>query len=224
MARTRPIPDASLICEVPSPNEFTQIERSVIQNHGTPLRVQRYLRSLPYNWESHTLKTFREVVRCGRANCIEAALAAATIMEQHGHPPLLLDLESADGLDHVLFLFRIRGMWGTVGKSRDVGLHGRRPVFRTLRQLAFSYVDPYVDGSGRITAYGVADLGSFSRSNWRLSKRNVWAVERLLIDMPHTELRTSDLRHAKMLKRFLRFKQAHPDQPFTAYRDRGTWM
>jgi hypothetical protein len=186
--------------------------------------VQNYLRSLPYNWEPHTLRTFREVVRRGNANCIEAALSAATIMEQHGHPPLLLDLESADYLDHVLFLFNVRGMWGTIAKSRDVGLHGRKPVFRTIRQLALSYVDPYVDGSGRIIAFGVADLSDFTRSNWRLSERNVWAVERLLIDMPHAALKTSVRRHERMLKKFFEFKKAHPNRPFMDYKDRDTWM
>ena len=186
--------------------------------------MQRYLRSVPYNWEPHTLRTFREVVRCGSANCIEAALVAATIMEQHGHPPLLLDLESADYLDHVLFLFNVDGLWGTIAKSRDIGLHGRKPVFRTIRQLALSYVDPYVDGSGRITAYGVADLRGFTRSNWRLSKRNVWAVERFLIDMPHAALKTSDRRHAQMLKKFLEFRLSHPNRPFTDYKDRDKWM
>ena len=163
-------------------------------------------------------------MRSGSANCIEAALSAATIMEQHGHPPLLLDLESADYLDHVLFLFSVRGMWGTIAKSRDVGLHGRKPVFRTIRQLALSYVDPYVDGSGRIIAYGVADLREFTWSNWRLSKRNVWAVERLLIDMPHAALKTSIRRHEQMLKKFLEFKKNHPSRPFKAYKDRDKWM
>ena len=163
-------------------------------------------------------------MRRGSANCIEAALTAATIMEQHGQPPLLLDLESVDGLDHVLFLFNTRGLWGTIAKSRDVGLHGRKPVFRTLRHLALSYVDPYVDGSGRITGYGVADLRNLARTNWRLSKRNVWAVEQLLINMPHAALRTSDQRHEQMLRRFIQFKEAHPNKPFTAYKGREKWM
>ena len=224
MPGTEPIPRAGKTYRGPSSAEFSRIERTVIHSYRTPLQVQRYLRSLPYNWKPHTLRTFREVVRCGSANCIEGALSAATIMEQHGHRPLLLDLESADGLDHVLFLFNVKGLWGTVAKSRDVGLHGRRPVFRTVRQLALSYVDPYVDGSGRITGYGVADLRNFTRSNWRLSKRNVWAVEQLLIDMPHAALKTSDTRHAQMLRRFTEFKKAHPNKPFIAYKGRTKWM
>jgi hypothetical protein len=208
----------------PARNQFTPKERAIIDKHRSPLSVQRYLRSLPYNWAPKTLWTFREVVRHGSANCIEAALAAATIMEQHGYPPLLLDLESVDHLDHVLFLFQVGGRWGTIGKSRDVGLHGRKPVFRTVRQLALSYVDPYVDGSGRITGYGVANLETFTRSNWRLSTRNVWAVEQFLIEMPHETLVTSERRHKRVLRKFLEFKKAHPNKPYTDYKDRNKWM
>jgi hypothetical protein len=103
------------------------------------------------------------------AHCLEAALAVATILEQHGYPPLLLDLESQDNLDHVLFLFREHSGYGTVARSRDAGLHGRKRVFRTLRALVMSYVDPYVDGSGRITGYGVLDLRTLQKCDWRLS-------------------------------------------------------
>ncbi len=164
------------------------------------------------------------MVEYGRANCIEAALAAATIMEQHGYPPWLLDIESVDGLDHVLFLFNVRGRWGTIAKSRDVGLHGRKPVFRSLRDLVFSYFDPYIDGTGRINGYGVANLDELTTSNWRLSERNVWVVERRLIDMPHKSLKTSDRRYEQTLNRFLRFKKIYPDKPFTAYHNRHQWM
>ncbi len=184
---------------------FTPEERGILRTRRTPARVQAFLRALPYNWETRgpTLRTFRGVVRHREANCLEAVLAAATILEQHGFPPLVLDLESQDGLDHVLMLFRIRGRWGAIGKSRDVGLHGRRPVFRTIRDLVYSYVDPYVDGSGRIVGYGVGHLDDLVRGDWRLGERNVWEVERALYRMPHTRLRTSDGRYERMLRRFL---------------------
>jgi hypothetical protein len=73
-----------------------------------------------------------------------------------------------------------------------------------------SYVDPYVDGSGRIIGYGVADLDEIVRGDWRLSGRNVWEVERALIRMPHRRLQTSDRRHHKTLRRFLEFKRSGP--------------
>ena len=113
----------------------------------TPREVQRFLHRLPYNHEKggETLRTFRGVVRHRSAHCLEAALFAATVLEAHGHPPLLLSFESIDGLDHVIFPFRENGRWGAVARSRDPGLHGRKPVFATARQLAASYMDTYVD-------------------------------------------------------------------------------
>jgi hypothetical protein len=141
-----------------------------------------------------------------------------------GYPPLLLDLESKDRLDHVLFLFRRRGLYGTVARSRDFGLHGRKPVFRTLRRLVMSYVDPYVDNTARITGYGVLDLGTLKRCDWRLSARNVWSVERALIRMPHQKLDTSDGRHRRVLRQFRAFKQSHPDRPVDFYQNQDRWM
>src|SRR5574340_53272 len=183
-------------------------EREVIRIYRTPRQVQQFLRALPYNWErkGETLRTFRGVVRHWSAHCLEAALTAATILEQHGYPPLLLDLESKDNLDHVLFLCRRRGRWGTVARSRDFGLHGRKPVFRSLRDLVLSYVDPYVDFSGRVVGYGILDLRTIRRCDWRLSSRNVWKVEQVLIHMRHQKLRTPDQRYRAMLRRFHAFK------------------
>jgi hypothetical protein len=163
-------------------------------------------------------------VQHGSAHCLEGALSAATILEQHSYPPLLLDLESQDQLDHVLFLFKKRGRWGTVARSRDAGLHGRKPIFRTLRHLVMSYVDPYVDGSGRITGYGIADLRTLVKSDWRLSTKNVWEVERALIKMPHRKIQTSDRRYRTMLRQYLAFRKKHPHDPATFYSNRHVWL
>jgi hypothetical protein len=149
---------------------------------------------------------------------------ATRILEQHGYPPLLLDLESQDDLDHVLFLFQRKGRYGTVARSRDAGLHGRRPVFRTLRHLVMSYVDPFVDGSGRLIGYGVFDLRQLRRCDWRLSTGNVWAVERALIHMPHHKVKTSDRRYRDALRRYLAFRQKHPDRPVIYFANRHQWM
>jgi hypothetical protein len=212
---------------IPPPREaFRSQEWSIIERCRTPRQVQSYLRSLPYNWErqGETLRTFRGVVKHRETHCLEAALAAATILEQHGYPPLLLDFESQDRLDHVLFLFQHRGRWGTVARSRDAGLHGRKPVFRSVRQLAMSYVDPYVDNSARLTAYGVADLRTLVRRDWRLSEKNIWALERTLIELPHRPLKTSDRRHAAILRQFRAFREKYPERPVTFYVGKETWL
>ena len=137
------------------PGAFLPSERRLINRLDTPLRVQGFLNRLPYNTErrGETLRSFRQVLRRGTVHCLEAALAAACILEQHGHPPLVMSLASADKLDHVIFVYRRRGRWGSVARSRDPGLHGRKPVFRSLRALAESYFDPYIDSTGRITGF-----------------------------------------------------------------------
>ena len=93
--------------------DFTPAERRLIRRLDTPSRVQAYLNGLPYNDErkpqGETLRSFREVVRRRTAHCLEAAIAAAVILEQHGYPPLVLSFESIDKLEHVLFVYNRRG-------------------------------------------------------------------------------------------------------------------
>lgn len=211
--------------EAPPSSAFTSRERGLVARLDAPVKVQRWLESLPYNHEEggETLRTFRGVVRENEVHCLEAALSAAAILERHGYPPVLLDLESVDDLDHVVFLFRDAGRYGAVARSRDPGLHGRRPVFRSLRDLVLSYVDPYVDRTGRINGYGTLDLRTL-RVDWRLSPRNVWTVERALIRMPHRPLTTSDARYRRWHARYLRFKRDHPDERPVFYPRRDRWL
>jgi len=212
--------------EAPGREEFTSREWAVVESHRTPAGVQRYLTAMRYNWERRgaTLRSFREVVRRGEAHCLEAALAAAVILEQHGYPPLLLSLESQDKLDHVVFVFRERGRWGSVARSRDVGLHGRRPVFRSLRHLAYSYFDPYVDTTARLTGYGLASMYELGGYDWRFSRRNVWKVERHLQVIPHKPLPSSERRYRRLLARYHEFHARHPDRSPDYFDNRDTWM
>ena len=206
---------------------FTADERRIIRQYRTPEQVQRFLRDLPYNWEKggDTLRSFRQVVRLHTAHCLEAALVAAVILEQHGYPPLVLSFESKDGIDHVIFVFRRGGKWGSVARSRDAGLHGRKPVFRGIRDLVWSYFDPYVDFTGRITGYQLADLRALGTYDWRLSEKNVWRVENYLLEIPHRKLKSSNERYRRLLARFRAYKQQHPEGPVVdIYRRRERWM
>jgi hypothetical protein len=209
----------------PHRQPLTPRERRLINRLRTPEKVQHWLNRIPYNHEEHgeTLRSFRGVVRTNTVHCLEGALCAATILEQHGYPPLLVDLESIDDLDHVLFLFRGTHGYGSVARSRDPGLHGRKPLFRSIRELVYSYVDPYVDLTGRIEGFGLLDLRTL-HADWRLSTRNVWAVEQALIDMPHRRLRTSDARYRRWHERYLRYKERHPDGRPVFYPNRHRWL
>jgi hypothetical protein len=211
-----------------SDSAFTPAERRIIRRYRTPAAVQGYLNRLPYNTEpppgGATLRSFRGVVRHGTAHCMEAALAAAVILEQHGYPPLILSFESIDELDHVLFVYQHRGRWGSVARSRDPGLHGRKAVFRTARALARSYVDPYVDDHGRVTGYTVVDLRTVLRDyDWRLSDKNLWKAERVLLNAPHRPIKSSDARFERLRRQYVEFRSANEDRKPLYYRNRHTW-
>ena len=204
---------------------FTAAERRVIARLRTPAAVQHWLNHLPYNTEvgGETLRSFRGVVRTGRAHCLEAALSAATILEQHGYPPLVLSFESIDLLDHVIFVYRAATGWGSVARSRDPGLHGRRPVFATPRALALSYYEGYIDFTGRVKAYAVVDLRVMGEYDWRLSEKNVWKVEQMLLDWPHRRLIPSREKIAAMRRRYRLFREAYGYKPWKYYKGRDRW-
>jgi len=210
----------------PERQSFTAHEWKMIAAHRTPAQAQRFLSALGYNREREgpTLRSFRAALRRGEAHCLEAAMIAAVMLEQHNYPPLLLSLESQDKLDHVVFLYRRKNLWGAIARSRDTGLHGRRPVFRNLRQLAWSYFDPYVDFTARITGYGVGDLRELGTYDWRFSERNVWKVERYLQRIPHRELKSSQRRYEQLLARFTAFRLAHPTGAPTYFENKDQWM
>ena len=202
---------------------FTPAERRLIRRLRTPLAVQHYLNRLPYNQEPGgraTLRSFRGVVKHGCAHCLEAALFAAVVLEPHGYPPLVLSFESIDQLDHVIFVYRRGGRWGSIARSRDPGLHGRQAVFATPRALALSYFDPYIDYTGRVTGYAVvnvaAEMGDYE---WRLTDTNIWKVERMLLDYPHRPIASSDRRVDALRARYRAYRQKHGRKP-TYYRGR----
>ena len=204
---------------------FTAAERRVINRLRTPLAVQRWLNALPYNNETggETLRSFRGVVKRNTAHCLEAALSAAVILEQHRYPPLVLSFESVDLLDHVIFVYRGSHGWGSVARSRDPGLHGRKPVFATPRALALSYLDAYIDFTGRIKAYAVVDLRVLGNYDWRLSEANVWKVERLLLEWPHRTIASAKAREKYWRGRYRAFRAAHDYKPWKFYPRRDRW-
>ncbi len=206
----------------PDRKVFTRSEWQIIEKHRTPRQVQQFLRSLPYNRES-TQRSFRTVIQRGSAHCLEGALTAAAILEQHDYPPLLISFESVDKLDHVIFVFKSKDGWGSVARSRDAGLHGRKPVFRSPRDLALSYFDPYVDFTGRITGYAVVNLDEVD-CDWRFSLRNLWKLEHYLIEYPHQPIVSSERRYQRLRKQYEEFRARYPKRQATYFKNHHQWM
>ena len=122
--------------------KFNPAERKLIQRLKTPQQVQRFiLKHFSYNREhkAETLRSFRMALHHKKAHCLEAVFIAAAVMGEHGYPPTVLDLTSIDNLDHVLFLYKRNGKYGTVGFSRCEGLYGRPAKYRSIKQLVMSF-------------------------------------------------------------------------------------
>ena len=124
---------------------LTRAEFAVLRRLRTPEKIQLFLYGLKQNFErdGETCHSVRVVLRDRRAHCIEGALLAACALWIHGEPPLLLDLQAVRDFDHVVALFRRNGRWGAISKTNGIGLRWRDPVYRSLRELAMSYLHEY---------------------------------------------------------------------------------
>ena len=108
-----------------------------------------------------------------------------------------------------------------MARSRDPGLHGRKPVFTTQRALAMSYFDAYIDPTGCIEGHASFDLTTLDY-DWRFARRNMWKVERILIDVPHRKIRFSDKYVEGVRARYVAYREKYGKKPLF-YSGRSTW-
>ena len=190
-------------------------ERRLIARLRTPRAVQRYLNAC------RTTRSRTAARRCA-ASAASSATAARTASKrrssrrssskQHGYPPLVLSFESIDELDHVIFVYRQRGRWGSVARSRDPGparpQAGVRDAARARAQLRRS-VHRLHRPRHRLRRRRLASvMGDY---DWRLADTNVWKVERMLLDYPHRPIASSDARVERLRARY-GVSRAIPDE------------
>lgn len=158
----------------------------LFQRLNTPQRIQRYLDTLPINFEvsGETYMSPRRMVEAKTAHCFEGALFAAAALAYHGEKPLLLDIRTVPrDEDHVVALFRQNGRWGAISKTNHAVLRYRDPVYESVRELAMSYFHEYMMDSGKKTmrAYSAPfDLSRYSPEKWMTAGEELfWLVEAL---------------------------------------------
>jgi hypothetical protein len=176
---------------------FTRRELRSLRALRSPVGIQRALDKMPY----HLAKTAwspRRVLRERTAHCLEGAIFAAAALRVLGFPPLLLDLEAVQDTDHVIAVYRMNGHWGAIAKSNFSGLRFRAPVYRSLRELAMSYFEDYINlrGDRTLRAHSrPVNLARFDRSHpgWMTSEDDLWWIPEHLVDIPHTHLLTPEM-------------------------------
>jgi hypothetical protein len=162
-------------------------ELRTLRSLNSPVKIQKFIDGLAYQY-ADTAGSPRRVLRERRGHCLEGALLAAAALRVNGRPPLVMDLESVRDDDHVVALYRERGLWGGIAKSNYAGLRFRAPVYRTLRELALSYFEHYYNlrGERTLRAYSVAvDLSRLDARHWMTDEEEVWSVPELLIAARH---------------------------------------
>jgi hypothetical protein len=172
---------------------LTRSEVAALRRLSTPEKVQAYLDGIQYNLEpdGDTLRGPRRVLRDETAHCAEGAFLAAAAFRVNGRPPLLVDLVAVRDDDHVLAVFRERGLWGSVAISKFAGLRYRSPVYRTIRELVMSYFDHYYnwDGARTLRSYSrPISLVQFDRIGWMTSEEDLWPIVNHLEDVSHTRV------------------------------------
>jgi hypothetical protein len=181
----------------PTPGQLglTAEEGRVLKALATPWDIQQFVISLHANFEpgGDTLHSVRNVLRHRVAHCIEAAFTAACALWLNGDPPLLMDLEAKGDSDHVVALFRRNGGWGAISKSNHVWLRWRDPVYRSLRELAMSYLHEYTNKQRKsLRTYSVpVDLRRFAPVDWITNEEDCWEVGAALADVRHYKLLTA---------------------------------
>ena len=156
----------------------------------TPVRIQQFIDGLEYQYADTAWSPAR-VLREGKGHCLEGALVAAAALRIQGHPPLLMDLEAVHDDDHVVAIYRERGLWGGIAKSNFAGLRFRAPVYRTLRELALSYFEHYYNLRGQRTlrSYSMpVNLARLDHRHWMTAGEDVWCVAEALIAARHFAL------------------------------------
>jgi hypothetical protein len=113
---------------------------------NTPKKVQNYLDIFSVNYEKNgeTYMSVRRTLEAKTAHCFEGALIAALAFWLHGGRPLLMDLASNNGDDHIVALYTQGGRWGAVSKTNHAVLRFRDPVYKSPRELAMSYFHEYI--------------------------------------------------------------------------------
>jgi hypothetical protein len=135
-----------------------------------------------------TVLSARDVLRTRRAHCIEGAFVAACALAMQGRPPLLMDMQAIPlDDDHVIALFKERGLWGAISKSNAPTLRYRDPVYRTLRELALSYFHEYSKGRVKtLRTYSVPfDLRRHGTAAWVTAPDQCFALAETIDRIRH---------------------------------------
>lgn len=171
---------------------LTKKELALLRKLSTPIRIQEYLDTLPFNFEKRgdTHYSPRRTLREKKAHCFEGALLAAVALWVHGQEPVILHLASLpQDDDHIVTLYKQNGHYGAISKTNHGVLRFRDPIYKTVRELALSYFHEYFlnkDGKKTLLGYSRAiNLKRFGES-WVTAEEDLFEMDYSIMKLPHS--------------------------------------
>lgn len=137
-------------CKKPFPQElFTPEEIQLFQSLDTPEKINEYIESLAYDCGSG-YKSVQQTIRTNKAHCAGGAMFAAACMWFHGFEPMISSIlaDETNDDDHMVWLYRINGFWGSISKSNFSVTRSRDPIYKNIRELFLTYFDFYFPENG----------------------------------------------------------------------------
>lgn len=168
-------------------------ELSLVKKLNTPKKVQDFLDQLPFNFEEReeTYMSPREMLKANKAHCFEGVLFASLCLTYHGYQNFILDLkvgERTGDVDHALCVFKVGKFWGAISKTNHSVLRWRDPIYKNIREIAFSYFHEYFlnDGKKTLVSYSAAfDVWKHFGTDWITSRENLHPIALSLDEAKH---------------------------------------
>jgi hypothetical protein len=170
---------------------LTPAEHRAFARLDTPQKIQTYIERLPPNFElkGETYMSPRRALKARRVHCAEAAILAVAALAYHGKPAWLMDIRALPSdQDHIVTLFKERGLWGAISKTNHAVLRWRDPIYRSPRELAMSYAHEYNLDFGKKSMLAYSRPYSLSRvapRRWVIADEDLdWLMD-ALDNSPH---------------------------------------
>jgi len=172
---------------------LSKTELAILKKLNTPKKIQDWLDEMPINWEKkgETYMSPRRALRENKAHCFEGAMLAGIALWLTGKPPLVIDLKTTIGDDHIITLYKAGGYWGAFSKTNHAFLRHRDPIYKTIRELALSFFHEYFDfDNGKKILLSYSEPFSLKKlgTEWITAERELDDIAERLDNLPHKRL------------------------------------
>jgi hypothetical protein len=182
---------------------LTPAEHRLFSRLDSPQKIQDFLDKVPANFEpdGDTARSPRGMLKARVAHCSEAAVFAAAVLLYHGQRTWLMDLRALPSdQDHIVTLFKRRGLWGAISKTNHAILRWRDPIYASVRELAMSYAHEYCLPGGKKSMLSYSRPFSLTRyppKRWVISPDDLdWLLHALDL-APHVPVAPSHAMHIR---------------------------